>query len=416
MHRLRSGLTVLGIILGVSSVIAMLAVGEGASRHVQEQVNRLGSCNIIVKTVKPPEEREVSSGKQNISEYGLTYDDVERFQFRIPNVEVVVPIRRITQQAWYRHNNVAVEVVGTVPWYSEMSPITILSGRFLSSMDTKYRHSMCVIEEAVVDVLFALDNPLTKDIKIGSDYFEIVGIVSRSAFESGVRTIDGNGPETRDQGGANVGCIYIPLTTVRDRYGDISIGSGARGGITGERIELQEIIIRVSDIQDVLPARHILESLLDEFHEKADYQVVVPLELLQEAEHSKRIFSVVLGSIAAISLVVGGIGIMNIMLATVSERTREIGIRRAMGARKLDIVIQFLSETLLLTLLGGLLGICLGLAVPFLVTRFSDMPTVITSSSLILAFGISGIVGITFGLYPAYRAANVDPIESLRHE
>jgi putative ABC transport system permease protein len=156
--------------------------------------------------------------------------------------------------------------------------------------------------------------------------------------------------------------------------------------------------------------------MLERFHKKNDYQVIVPLELLQQAKRTQRIFSIVLGSIAAISLLVGGIGIMNIMLATVSERTREIGIRRALGARKKDIIFQFLSETLLLTLLGGIFGIFLGCTIPFFVTHFGRMPTVITGSSLLLSFGISGAVGIIFGLYPAYRAANMDPIESLRHE
>jgi putative ABC transport system permease protein len=167
----------------------------------------------------------------------------------------------------------------------------------------------------------------------------------------------------------------------------------------------------------VLPMRDILDTLLGRLHKvKKDYRIVVPLELLRQAKRTQRIFSIVLGSIAAISLLVGGIGIMNIMLATVSERTREIGIRRALGAKKRDIIVQFLSETLMLTFVGGLLGIVLGSLIPFLVTYFGHMPTIITGTSLLLAFGISGAVGIVFGLYPAYRAANMDPIESLRHE
>ena len=162
--------------------------------------------------------------------------------------------------------------------------------------------------------------------------------------------------------------------------------------------------------------RNVVDTLLSHLHEKQDYQIIVPLELLRQAAITRRIFSIVLGSIAAISLLVGGIGIMNIMLASVSERTREIGIRRALGARKRDIIVQFLAETVLLTLLGGLLGIVLGSVIPYMVTYFGHMPTVITSWSLVLSFGISGAVGVTFGLYPAYRAANMDPIESLRHE
>ena len=183
-----------------------------------------------------------------------------------------------------------------------------------------------------------------------------------------------------------------------------------------EKVELQEVIVKVDEMNKVLPTRDILDTLLSRFHKKDDYQIVVPLELLRQAARTKRIFSIVLGSIAAISLLVGGIGIMNIMLASVSERTREIGIRRALGARKRDIIIQFLSETLMLTIAGGILGICLGTCIPFFVTYFGNMPTVVTAGSLVLAFGISATVGLIFGLYPAYRAANVDPIESLRHE
>ena len=174
--------------------------------------------------------------------------------------------------------------------------------------------------------------------------------------------------------------------------------------------------MKVGSIDEVLSTRDTLETILSRFHKKNDYQVVVPLELLKQAKQTQRLFSIVLGSIAAISLLVGGIGIMNIMLATVSERTREIGIRRALGARRRDIIIQFLTETLMLTFLGGVLGISLGSLIPFLVTRFGQTPTVITGISLVLAFGISGAVGIIFGIYPAYRAANMDPIESLRHE
>jgi putative ABC transport system permease protein len=192
--------------------------------------------------------------------------------------------------------------------------------------------------------------------------------------------------------------------------------SFSSGSQSIERVELQKIIIKVDSDEQVLQMRDILDASLARLHEKSDYHIVVPLELLRQAARTRRIFSIVLGSIAAISLLVGGIGIMNIMLATVSERTREIGIRRALGARKRDIIVQFLSETLLLTLTGGILGIILGSLIPFLVTYFGRMPTVITASSLVLAFGISALVGIAFGLYPAYRAANMDPIESLRHE
>jgi len=416
MHKLRSTLTALGIIFGVSSVIAMLAIGEGASRVAQEQIARLGSRNIIIKTVPPPEEKEVSSQNQSMREYGLTYLDAERFRNSIPNVEVVVPSRRLAQQAWYRNRRVAIEAIGTVPWYPEISPIQLKSGRFLGSIDMHHRQGVCVVDENVVKELFVFDDPVGQDVKMASDYYRVVGVVSPEDLGPAAKALENGPAKAKNQGGANVGNIYIPLTTVRNRFGEISMQYSGSSGRTMEKVELQEITVKVGGMDEVLPTRDILETLLGRFHKKNDYQVIVPLELLKQAKQTQRIFSIVLGSIAAISLLVGGIGIMNIMLATVSERTREIGIRRALGAKKRDIILQFLSETLLLTLLGGILGICLGSFVPFMVTRFGHMPTVITGGSLLLAFGISGAVGVIFGLYPAYRAANMDPIESLRHE
>jgi len=416
MHRLRSTLTTLGMIFGVSSVIAMLAIGEGASKAAQEQIARLGSLNIIIKTIKPPEDEEASSQSESMVEYGLTYIDAERFRNGIPDVEVVVPIRRFSQQAWYRNRRVAIEIIGTVPWHIETAPIQLKLGRFLSSIDMHHKQGVCIVDERVVRELFGFDDPLGQDVKIAGDYYRAIGIVSAETAISSAGSFGGEIPEERAMGGANVGAIYIPLTTVKDRFGEISVQLSGETGRNVEKVELQEIIVKVDEMNKVLPTRDILDTLLSRFHKKDDYQIVVPLELLRQAARTKRIFSIVLGSIAAISLLVGGIGIMNIMLASVSERTREIGIRRALGARKRDIIIQFLSETLMLTIAGGILGIFLGTCIPFFVTYFGNMPTVVTAGSLVLAFGISATVGLIFGLYPAYRAANVDPIESLRHE
>jgi len=412
---MRSVLTTLGVILGVSSVIAMLAVGEGASQQAQKQIDRMGSRNIIVKAVKPIRDRDAGKSSQKVSVYGLTYDDVERFRNRIPNVEAVVPMRRLSEFALYKHVRIPIEVVGTTPLFPNVSPTITHLGRFIISDDLHYNQDICVIDDSVVKELFVLESAIGKDVKIGNGFFEVVGIVEGTTFESTAFTQGSRVSPESDQGGAHVGRIYIPVTTARERFSERT-SSWSSSGISGEKVELQEVIVSVMEIEDVFPTEYILESLLDEYHDKADYEVIVPLELLKEAERTKLIFSTVLGSIAAISLVVGGIGIMNIMLATISERTREIGIRRALGAKKRDIVIQFLSETLLLTLTGGLLGICLGLAIPALVSYSGKMPTVITGESLVLAFGISVLTGIVFGLYPACRAANMDPIESLRHE
>ena len=419
MHRLRSTLTTLGIIFGVSSVISMLAIGEGASRDAQEKIAQLGSQNIIIKTAEPPEEQSSMGQQQTLKEYGLTYADAERFRNGIPNVQVIVPNRRLSQQAFYRNRRVSIEVIGTVPWYTDISNVKVKYGRFISATDMHYKQGICAVDEKVLRDLFGFDSPLGQDIKVGSDYYRVVGVVNE---ETTTTKNKGNALTQRDAsgaqkaGGVNAGGVYIPLTTVKNRFGETTMQIDASSGRTLERVELQEIIVKVQDVAMVMPTRRSIETLMARFHKKNDYEVVVPLELMRQAKDFQRIFTIVLGSIAAISLLVGGIGIMNIMMATVSERTREIGIRRALGAKKHDIIVQFLSETLILTLSGGLLGIILGSAIPFFVTHFGNMRTDITPGSLILSFGISAGVGITFGLYPAYRAANMDPIESLRHE
>jgi len=416
MHRLRSTLTALGIIFGVSSVIAMLAIGEGASQDAQEKIAQLGSRNIIIKTVDPPEEKSAAGQQQMLKEYGLTYADAERFRNAIPDVRVIVPNRRMSQQAGYRHKRISAEVIGTVPWYPEISSVRVQRGRFLSSTDMHYKQGVCVVDNKVAEDMFGFDDPLSQYVKIAGDYYRVVGVATEQGSTAADKKLDAEDAGAAKNGaGANTGAIYIPLTTAKNRFGEMTMqitGSGRNL----ERVELQEIIVQTRTIDQVMGTRRSIQTLLGSVHKKNDYEITVPLELMKQARDFQRIFTIVLGSIAAISLLVGGIGIMNIMMATVSERTREIGIRRAMGAKKRDIIFQFLSETLLLTLSGGILGICLGSAIPFLVTHFGQMRTVITTGSLILAFGISAAVGITFGLYPAIRAANMDPIESLRHE
>jgi putative ABC transport system permease protein len=417
LHKLRSALTMLGIIFGVCSVIAMLAIGEGASQAAQEVIARLGSTNLIVETVKPPKERsDTSQEDQVVQLYGLTYQDAESIRNTIPDVEVIVPIREIDHEARYLGRKAAVKIVGTIPWYTHTSPVRLICGRFLSSIDLHQERTVCVVDEQVVGSLFGFDHPVGKDIRIQRNYYRVVGVVGvpplgneHSRVGDAILTGTNSGREA-------VGSVYLPLSTAKSRFDKLE-WDYTGGTDSASKVELQKITVKVRSIEQVLPMRDVLEVLLKRLHEdKNDYHIIVPLEQLRQARRTQRIFSIVLGSIAAISLLVGGIGIMNIMLATVSERTHEIGVRRALGARKRDIIVQFLSETLILTLSGGALGIALGSFLPFMVTHFGSMPTVVTGVSLLLAFGISGVVGIIFGLYPAYRAANMDPIESLRHE
>jgi putative ABC transport system permease protein len=416
LHKLRSTLTALGIIFGVSSVIAMLAIGEGASRDAQEKISRLGSRNIIIKTVKPPEDQSAIGQRQTLKEYGLTYADAERFQDGIPNVRVIVPSRRFEQEAQYRNHRSSIEVIGTVPWHPDISSLKVKAGRFIVSTDMQYKQGVCVVDERVVKDLFGFDEPIGQNIRIAGDYYRVVGIVTTQTNINPSGSFEDKGGSTGRAGGAKTGSIYTPITTVKERFGEMSLQLSAGASPSIERVELQEIIVQVREIDEVMTTRQSVQTLMARFHKKNDYEITVPLELMKQAREIQRIFTIVLGSIAAISLIVGGIGIMNIMLATVSERTREIGIRRALGAKKRDIVMQFLSETLLLTFIGGIFGIALGMVIPYFVSHFGQTRTAVTFSSLILAFGISAAVGITFGMYPAYRAANMDPIESLRHE
>jgi len=227
-------------------------------------------------------------------------------------------------------------------------------------------------------------------------------------------------PEQRTQSGKTEGepldnNVYIPLSTARTRFGETLIRRSA-GSFEMEKIELHQLTVQMRNSASVESADPQIKTLLGHFHSKVDYETIVPLQLLRQAEQTKRIFNIVLGSIAAISLLVGGIGIMNIMLATVTERTREIGIRRALGAKRRDITMQFLVETLVLAVGGGLIGVVVGVMVPLAVSHFTSMRTIVTPTSVLLAFGISGAVGIIFGLYPAKAAAKLDPIDALRHE
>jgi len=413
MHRLRSALTMLGMVFGVCSVVAMLAIGEGASRETQAIIARLGSTNLIIETVEPPKEGTATEG--SLHSYGLTYRDAESIRNTIRDIEVAVPLRELDGTALYLGRKTAVKIIGTIPWYTQTSSLRVLCGRFLSSIDLHMERNVCVVDEELVRALFGFDYPIGKDIRMLGVYYRVVGVVglppltSTSSASEAMLTATGLNRDV-------VGTVYLPVSTARGRFNEM-VYTWINNVEAADKVELQKITVKVSSIEQVLPIRDVVDTLLRRLHrDKNDYRIIVPLELLRQARKAQRIFSIVLGAIATLSLLVGGIGIMNIMLATVSERTLEIGIRRALGATKRHIIVQFLSETLMLTFVGGAGGIALGSLIPLLVTYFGHMPTVITGFSLVLASGISAAVGVIFGLYPAHRAANMDPIESLRHE
>ena len=409
LHRLRSLLTVLGIVFGVCSVIAMLAIGEGASYEAQEQIKSLGSQNIILRSVKPPEEQKVQQSGQYLSAYGLTYADIRAIQATIPGVIVVVPGRILKEWVWNIDRRMDSELVGTVPWYPEMRNHRVAQGRFFSDAEMEAKSSVCVLSAETAEYLFRLDVPIGRTVRVNENYYHVIGVMEQRS-----QAPDKN--ELAESTAAEVGSrIYVPLETISARYGDIIVKERT-GSSQFEKVVLHEVTVKVDDRDQVVNVSLAIKNLLDRKHKKADYRMIVPLELLKRAEATKRIFSIVLGSIAAISLLVGGIGIMNIMLASVTERTREIGIRRALGARRRDIIVQFLVETVMLSGAGGVIGVMLGVVIPYLVSQFAHMKTIITFWSPMVAFSISAVVGVVFGLYPALRAARMDPVEALRHE
>jgi putative ABC transport system permease protein len=411
LHRLRSLLTALGIVFGVSSVIAMLAIGEGASFEAQEQIKNLGSQNIILRSEKPPEEQKVSDRANQgfLLQYGLTYLDIQRVRSTIPGVTIIVPGRIMRDYVWNISRRTDCDIMGTVPWYPEMRNHRVAQGRFFTERDMELGANVCVLGDDMVQKLFPLENPVGRDVRVGSSYYHVIGVMEPRT------TIAKSGDVQDEAKESALSQMFIPLETAKKRYGEI-LARRRSGSFEAERVELHEVTIKVNRMEDVMDVSQAIKELMTRTHKKQDYKVTVPLELLKRAERTKQIFNIVLGSIAAISLIVGGIGIMNIMLASVTERTREIGIRRALGARRRDITTQFLVETVMLSGAGGMLGVCLGIMIPYMVTYFASMVTIIKFWSPLLAFSISAIVGVVFGIYPALRAARMDPVEALRHE
>lgn len=410
LHKLRAFLTVLGLIFGVSSVVAMLAIAEGASSEAQRQIAELGATNIILQSSKPMEDVKTSTAaNQNyVADFGLKHVDFERIMATIPTVIGATPLREYRQTIRYLDREFDARIVGANPDCLKVTGQVMASGRFLSQLDLTLFSNVCVIGHEIAEKLFPMGGPVGKSIRIGeAHYYRVIGVTSKKAASAGTGSSLSSQDFNKD--------VYIPLTTDRSRFGEL-IMSRKQGTFTAERIELSQITVAVDSIENVKRTSEALESMLKQFHPKGDYSITVPLELLEKAEATKKIFNLVLGSIASISLVVGGIGIMNIMLATVTERTREIGIRRALGAKRRDITQQFLIETAVISSVGGMIGVGLGLAVPPLVSRWSGIPAVIQPWSPVLAFVIAVSIGVVFGVYPARRAASMDPVEALRAE
>ena len=406
LHVLRSALTVVSIVLGVASVIVMLAVGEGARFRAIQQIKDLGASNIIVRSVKPMEETKQNQ-QQGILQYGLTYSDLERIRDTVPTIVSVTPMREFRKDLRLFDRKLEGHVVTVMPNYLETNSLKLAQGRFISELDNETYANVVVLGAGRPSFFSRWPIRLARACTSAKITTTASSASWRRLPSSGIGGSLGAQDFNRD--------VYIPFNTDRVRFGQMLMYEKA-GTFQVERLDISQITVAVDSMAHVRKTAAIIQCLLDQYHTQKDVSLTVPLDLLQKAEETQRLFTIVLGSIASISLIVGGIGIMNIMLATVTERTREIGIRRALGAKRRDIAYQFLAESMLLSSVGGLIGVGLGIGLSLLVAKKSGMPTIIQPWSPVLALTVSVGVGLIFGTYPARRAAHMDPIEALRHQ
>lgn len=415
-HKLRSLLTALGIIFGVSAVIAMLSIGEGAKQETLEQIQLMGMNNIIVRAVEL-KETSLRQAKTSFSP-GLTIQDAASIQKICPYVETVVPQWEYNATAVYGASRGDVRMIGVTPEYASVYSTRIKSGKFLTEEHFMQQANVCVLGSKAKESLFHFEDAIGKQIKLGEMWFSVVGVLEP-------KFISTSGAQSFEIRNVNLD-VYIPLTTamrkVVKKPPEETVQTAIRrwrGEMTNyiDRSKVAQITVKVRNSDDIFDAYNILRRVLQRRHHGVeDYEITIPEELLRQSQKTQRIFNIVMGAIASISLLVGGIGIMNIMLASVLERTREIGIRRSVGATRADILSQFLFEAVVLSSVGGVIGIGLGYGMTKIIAIYAGWKTIVTFMSILLAFGVSAATGIGFGIYPAKKAAEKDPIESLRYE
>jgi putative ABC transport system permease protein len=394
-HKLRSALTMLGMIFGVGAVIAMLSIGSGAERQALEMIDRLGVRNLLVRNPKLEHEELQEIRKKSV---GVSLRDARAIVDAVPGVAVVAPRVEIrTYKVLAASGKTEAHVFGVDHRYSTLTRLPLADGRFLDPRDEADHAQVAVVGTRAARDLFGFASPLGRPFKINDVWFEVVGVLAQA---SGSGTFQGVALGSADEE------IYVPVTTALRKF-------------HREPLEapLDEIVVQLAPSESATLAGEALETLLDRLHAGVDdWDLIVPEALLEQSRRTQRLFNIVMGCIAGISLLVGGIGIMNIMLATVLERTREIGVRRAVGAKRTDVRVQFLIEAFAISVLGGLAGIGMGVAIALGVAAYAGWPTVVTAISILVSTGVSMGVGIVSGIYPAVRASNLDPIDALRYE
>ncbi len=418
LHKMRSLLTMLGIIFAVVAVIVMVAIGEGNKRKALAEIRALGAENIILRSVKPAEapgtQQSDSGGFARM--YGLKRLDLARIEKTVAPLRAIVPFKNVSTRVVRGALQAPAQAYGTLPLLARISDLRIARGRFLSDLDQQSGAGVAVLGATVAQQLFPLSDPLDQTVHIEELAFRVIGVLA---------PLGGDGSRGASLVGRDLDRdVYLPLSTAQNRFGDMVVRR-SQGSREAEEVELHELIVQVDGQEHVPAVAEQIRRVIDLDASREDVSTVVPLELLRQAERTQRNFNYLMIAIAGISLVVGGIGIMNIMLATVTERTREIGIRRAVGAQRRHIIAQFLVETTVLSICGGLLGVALGsAAIPAFELARRTFPSFmaeiaqpsLTLWSVLLSFAVAAATGIVFGLYPAIQASKQDPIVALRHD
>ena len=430
-NRVRSTLTALGIIFGVAAVIAMLAIGNGAQKEILEQIKLVGVNNIIVEPVIEQTEENLSEDdieakeKQKFSP-GLTLEDKESILKIIPGVEAISP--EVLLETYIIKNGIrrSAKLVGVEPSYFEIFNFTLAEGKMFNKTQLEKGEAVCIIGKSIKARFFPSENPIGKRIKCGSNWLKVIGVLNeRFISETSINKLG-----IRDY---NMD-VYTPLQTVLVRYKNRAMlteemiqAANRRSGFNNNDDDtpkqsinyhqLDRLVVQVAETEKLNPTADVIVRMLERKHnEVVDYEIEIPELLLKQQQRTNDIFSYVLGAIAGISLIVGGIGIMNIMLASVLERIKEIGLRLSIGAKKNDIINQFMFESMMISISGGFIGIVLGVIMAAAVSRFAEIPTVISFGSILISFGVATAIGLIFGIAPARKAASQDPITSLRYE